>query len=83
MAGLAAIVLDSYTKTCIIWLMIKPVEFLGDSLDALRRFPQDARRQAGFQLDRVQHGLDPDDWKPMTVRASRRFVFAMQRERFG
>jgi phage-related protein len=45
--------------------MIKPVEFLGDSLDALRRFPQDARRQAGFQLDRVQHGLDPDDWKPM------------------
>jgi len=45
--------------------MIKPVEFLGDSLDALRRFPQDVRRQAGFQLDRVQHGLDPDDWKPM------------------
>jgi len=45
--------------------MIKPVEFLGDSLDALRRFAQDARHQAGFQLDRVQHGLDPDDWKPM------------------
>jgi phage-related protein len=20
---------------------------------------------AGFQLDRVQHGEDPDDWKPM------------------
>lgn len=24
-----------------------------------------ARRRAGFQLDRVQRGLDPDDWKPM------------------
>ena len=24
-----------------------------------------ARRLAGFQLRRVQHGLDPDDWKPM------------------
>jgi len=45
--------------------MVKSVDFLGDSLDALRRFPQGARHQAGFQLDRVQHGLDPDDWKPM------------------
>jgi phage-related protein len=24
-----------------------------------------ARRAAGYQLDRVQRGLDPDDWKPM------------------
>lgn len=24
-----------------------------------------APRQAGHQLDRVQRGLDPDDWKPM------------------
>lgn len=23
------------------------------------------RRNCGYQLDRVQHGLDPDDWKPM------------------
>ena len=44
---------------------MKPVEFLGDSLDALRSFPRTARREAGFQLDRVQRGLDPDDWKPM------------------
>lgn len=22
---------------------------------------------AGFQLDRVQHGGDPDDWKPMAT----------------
>jgi phage-related protein len=43
----------------------KPVEFLGDSLDALRVFPDAARQDAGYQLDKVQHGLDPDDWKPM------------------
>jgi phage-related protein len=44
---------------------MKPVVFLGDSLDDLRAFPEQARRDAGFQIDRVQRGLDPDDWKPM------------------
>ncbi len=43
----------------------KPIEFLGDALDALRAFPVPARREAGFQLDKVQHGGEPDDWKPM------------------
>lgn len=45
---------------------MKKVTFLGSSLDDIRRFPENARRQAGYQLDRVQHGLDPDDWKPMS-----------------
>jgi phage-related protein len=44
---------------------VKPIAFLGGSLDDLRGFPPDARREAGYQLDRVQRGLDPDDWKPM------------------
>lgn len=44
---------------------IKPIEFLGDSLRRLREFPDDAKRDAGYQLDRVQHGLQPDDFKPM------------------
>ena|SRR5258708_23054011 len=44
---------------------MKPVVFLGDSLGCLRAFPNQPRRDAGFQLDRVQRGLDPDDWKPM------------------
>jgi len=34
-------------------------------LDAFRSFPEAARRDAGFQLDRVQRGLDPYDWKPV------------------
>ena len=46
---------------------LKPVTFLGSSLDALRAFPLAARREAGHQLDQVQHGQDPDDWKPMTT----------------
>lgn len=33
---------------------------------AERAFSGEARREAGYQLDRVQRGLDPDDWKPMT-----------------
>jgi phage-related protein len=44
---------------------MKPVVFLGDSVVQLRAFPDGPRRNAGFQLDRVQRGLDPDNWKPM------------------
>ena len=44
---------------------MKPVTFLGDALDAVRDFPASARNGAGFQLGRVQQGLDPVDWKPM------------------
>lgn len=36
-------------------------------MDELRAFPETARREAGHQLDRVQRGLDPDDWKPMAI----------------
>ena len=45
----------------------KPVEFRGSALDDLRAFPEAARREAGYQLDQVQHGRDPDDWKPMNT----------------
>jgi phage-related protein len=44
---------------------MKPVQFLGDSLQCLRDFPVDARQDAGYQLDKVQRGLQPDDFKPM------------------
>ncbi len=43
----------------------KPLIWLGSSRRDLRTFPALARRLAGFQLRRVQQGLDPDDWKPM------------------
>ncbi|MCA3256012.1 MAG: type II toxin-antitoxin system RelE/ParE family toxin [Alphaproteobacteria bacterium] len=46
---------------------MKPITFLGDSLARLRAFPVSARETAGYQLHRVQRGLDPADWKPMTT----------------
>ena len=45
---------------------MKPVRFVGSALDDLRDFPALAAREAGYQLGRVQNGLDPNDWKPMT-----------------
>ena len=42
---------------------MKPIEFAGNSLARLRDFPPTARRAAGYQLDRIQRGLEPDDWK--------------------
>lgn len=45
----------------------KPVEFSGSALDDLRDFPTSARREAGFQIDQLQKGRDPDDWKPMSA----------------
>jgi phage-related protein len=45
--------------------MLKPVEFRGSALRDLRDFPEDARREAGYQLDQVQRGKEPDDWKPI------------------
>lgn len=44
---------------------MKHVVFRGTSLADLRRFPIGARREAGYQIDRVQNGEDPHDWKPM------------------
>jgi phage-related protein len=44
---------------------MKPLRFVGSSLDDLRSFPAEARRQAGFELYAVQRGLEPSDWKPM------------------
>jgi phage-related protein len=44
---------------------MKVVRFLGDSRKALKDFPNDARREAGHQLDRVQMGFPADDFKPM------------------
>ena len=35
------------------------------SLKCLRDFPDDARHDAGYQLDKVQRGNQPDDFKPM------------------
>lgn len=45
---------------------MRPVCFLGDSLKCIRNFPDDARHDVGYQLDKVQRGDQPDDFKPMS-----------------
>jgi phage-related protein len=54
--------LPSYSRTGII---LKPVEWIGDSRRTVRSFPVDARAQTGRELFRLQVGADPLDWKPM------------------
>jgi phage-related protein len=44
---------------------MKPVEWLGTTRDELSQFPVDAKRALGRQLNRVQDGLMPEDFKPM------------------
>lgn len=42
----------------------KEIRWVGSTLEDLLAFPDKSRRHAGFQLSKVQAGLDPDDWKP-------------------
>jgi phage-related protein len=44
---------------------VKPIQWLGDSRDRLRRFPQAVRRDIGYQLSLVQAGYSANDWKPI------------------
>jgi phage-related protein len=44
---------------------MKGIRFLGTSRADLRAFPKEARQVAGTQLQRVQFGALPVDWKPL------------------
>ncbi|RZI90704.1 MAG: type II toxin-antitoxin system RelE/ParE family toxin [Variovorax sp.] len=44
---------------------MKIIRFMGDTLRNLKSFPDEARQDAGYQLDKVQRGVQPDDFKPM------------------
>jgi len=45
-------------------IQAKRIRWVGSSYEDLLRFPQDSRRDAGFQLHKVQVGLEPESWKP-------------------
>jgi phage-related protein len=45
----------------------KPLHFMGSSHRDLKGFPAEARRDAGFNLDAIQRGLEPESWKPMST----------------
>ncbi len=44
---------------------MKTLRFVGSSLDDIKNFPAEARQDAGFELDAIQRGLMPSDFKPM------------------
>ncbi|HEU4352500.1 MAG TPA: type II toxin-antitoxin system RelE/ParE family toxin [Burkholderiales bacterium] len=44
---------------------MKPVAWVGDSRERLKQFPAEARHDAGYQLELVQGGASPKDWKPL------------------
>jgi phage-related protein len=44
---------------------LKRIEFCGSARGDLLGFPEEARREAGWQIFQVQQGFDPDDWKPL------------------
>ncbi|BBP01160.1 type II toxin-antitoxin system RelE/ParE family toxin [Sulfuriferula nivalis] len=44
---------------------MKKLKFIGSSLDDLKDFPAEVRREAGFELDAIQRGQMPSDFKPM------------------
>lgn len=59
--------------------MDKPIVWIGPSNKAVRRFPIQARKEAGYQLYRLQQGLDPTDFKPMQSIGSGTFEIRLHR----
>jgi phage-related protein len=46
---------------------VKPLKWIGASLESVRAFEEDARQRTGYQLYRVQSGLEPSDWKSLNT----------------
>jgi phage-related protein len=44
----------------------KTIVWCGDTLDRVREFPEAARRRSGQELNRLQNGHQPFDWKPLS-----------------
>jgi phage-related protein len=42
----------------------KEIRWVGSAYEDVLAFPDEPRRQAGFQLGKVQAGTEADDWKP-------------------
>jgi phage-related protein len=44
---------------------MKPLRFVGDSLEVLRELPEEVKDEIGFALERVQRGKMPENAKPL------------------
>ncbi|WP_425061981.1 hypothetical protein [Rahnella variigena] len=43
--------------------MTKNIDWRGSSLKDLRNFPVDVKKRAGYELEQIQQGLPPTQWK--------------------
>ena len=46
-------------------MKLKPIKWLGSAYKDLLAFSKAAKSDVGYQLDKVQRGEAPSDWKPM------------------
>ncbi len=46
---------------------LKPVEWMGDTLKRVRAYAKPVRQHVGYELELVQHDMEPSDWRPMTT----------------
>ena len=44
---------------------MRPLRFIGDSLDVLRQLPEEVKDEIGFALERIQRGKTPENAKPL------------------
>jgi len=44
---------------------VKEIRWLGSTNRIVREYPVNVRREIGYNLDRIQRGLEPFDWKPL------------------
>lgn len=44
---------------------MRPLRFVGDSLEVLRELPEEVKDEIGFALERVQRGKMPENAKPL------------------
>ncbi|MHB1947413.1 MAG: type II toxin-antitoxin system RelE/ParE family toxin [Gammaproteobacteria bacterium] len=45
---------------------MKKIAWLGNTHQLIKGYPDNVKREIGYNLDMIQRGLDPFDWKPMS-----------------
>ena len=48
-------------------MTIKPIRWARPAREEIQSLPEDARKEAGFSLWTLQQGIQPPDFKPMSI----------------
>jgi len=48
-------------------MSIKPIRWVGSAREEIQSLPEDARKEVGFALWTLQQGIQPSDFKPMSI----------------